>query len=55
MSTFETEIPVKQTAVPTVKVGQLLEYASKADPNIKQVVLSYDDKEGRPTTNDDIW
>ena len=30
-------------------------YASKADPAVKQVIIAYDDKEGRPTSNDDIW
>lgn len=31
------------------------EYASKADPTIKQVVIAYDDNEGSPVDNDSLW
>jgi hypothetical protein len=30
-------------------------YSSRADPNVKQIVVAYDDKEGQPTGNEVCW
>lgn len=51
MSSTTTNINVSE---PRVEVT-VPNYASKADPSVKQVVIAYDDKEGHPTGNEVVW
>lgn len=51
MSSTTTNINVAEPH-PEVPVPN---YASKADPSVKQVVIAYDDKEGQPTGNEVVW
>lgn len=48
LSAEPVAIDVLKAKIPSV-------YASKANPTVKETIIRYDDKNGPPTTDDDIF